>query len=1495
MAEKKVLVVFAFLVITVLALVGPVSAVEQPVCAWHINAAKYVDINGNGENDGLDTLTDVTGNPWGFFIDLDLNGVRNVSGSEDPIACVPASGGGSSKCIFDIYPQIGDSDYYIYESGRTSWLMTHPNGSDDDWVSAGGGFFEFRAEWDATHEMWYWHVRVHRPTGYEQTEIGLCCLQFGNTQTGCLDVTKDVDWAGVVPDTTLDDTQFIVNVTGPYGYEQSITFDYQGNALPSGSNHFEGLITGQYEVDETLICGTGPCIPVASRTDWIVGDNPQFIWVNPGETCPNVEVNNTYNPGCLEICKKVDWDGVAPIGDPQFRVCLDGTCQSVGDGDCATFDNLTPGSYDISEEDPGTSWMVAYPDGTTANVAAGDICGEHKYNVTNTRSNPCLNVTKYVNVEGRGWDDANSATGPTATLSDEPNVQFKAKICNCGNVPTNLSAFDDATVGYTKPGWGSVPVGKTFAVGECAEYLSSAITVQAGDCNVPQKSDLVTITPSYKGNNLPTDDDPAHFFVACPHINVTKEVQVNGGTWYDADDPTGPQATIGDDVTFRVKVCNDGNVPANLTGLDDTTHGYTLPGGDQSFWNSITSQFPLNNLGVGLCTAWYESADYTVAEGDCPRPQKDDYLTIAGNYDGIGLTASDVANFYVTCPCLNVTKQVQVNGGTWYDADDPAGPQATLDDDITFRMKVCNCGNVPANLTGLDDFTDGYTLPGGDQSFWNSITSQLPLNNIGVGSCTMWYESADYTVAEGDCSQPQKNDNITIAGNYDGIGLTASNEANFYVACPCLNVTKKVQVNGGTWYDANDPTGPTAAVGDDVKFRVDICNCGNVPTNLSAFDDATVGYTKPGWGSVPVGKTFAVAECQSYDSAVYDVPAAACDVPQKSDVVTITPSYKGNNLPTDSDPANFYVACPCVNITKQVTNDSGAHWYDADSPFGPTVAVTGSVGFQANVCNCGNVPIDLNSLTDDVFGDAYSVTWGSLPATLAVETCTGWIGSSHIQFTEADCANGPQFWDNLTVAADYQGTLLTDSDLAHFYLQCPCINVTKYVKDPMDGWLDANIEGSGPSVMVPEGLDYKFVVENCGNVNLTIEGVQDLVNDDAFSDRVGDWYCDPAILPSPFVPKATFTCYLDAEDAPTECGDNYDNVTVLAESTFDETPVSDADKAWYEGLCVPCLNVTKEVAVEGGTWYDADSPTGPTAMVGDDVKFRVKVCNCGNVLANLTNVQDVTNGYSIPGDFWSNIPSLPMSIAAEQCTAWIESRNYTVTSSDCAQPQKNDTVTISGTFRTVPLTANDPANFYVECPKTEWCGLTQGFWKENIDKYRSGWSNGRQVCDEFFETVNPGAVCDAITTVNAQCDCSGASNCTTWGCLYEKFNMKDTPRDRALLQMIAMDLTMQYHVPGSGDFYIDCSKSCGSQLGDLCDGSGFVSIEDVWARIVDYYTPGGTYNDVFKAQALADCINNYNDGKCSPDVQFAHCDPATFDGLQNCAGTKNPKIRIGGH
>jgi hypothetical protein len=180
------------------------------------------------------------------------------------------------------------------------------------------------------------------------------------------------------------------------------------------------------------------------------------------------------------------------------------------------------------------------------------------------------------------------------------------------------------------------------------------------------------------------------------------------------------------------------------------------------------------------------------------------------------------------------------------------------------------------------------------------------------------------------------------------------------------------------------------------------------------------------------------------------------------------------------------------------------------------------------------------------------------------------------------------------------------------------------------------------------------------------------------------------------------------------------------------------------------------------------------------------------------------------------------------------------------------------------------AGVYV--PGDEWSGRTQGFWKNNIDKWLSGWSNGRQVCDQFFEEdVSPAEVC-AIFNDPGYCDVTGLDTCDGWAYIYEKFNDKSSAKSRAGLQMIALYLTSEWYENDMGAFFI-------YENGDM------VPLSEVWDEILGYWNAEPAEYE--KAASLADYLNNYNDYE--NDYETVCDDGGSFDGSTCDAGSKKPK------
>jgi uncharacterized repeat protein (TIGR01451 family) len=165
-----------------------------------------------------------------------------------------------------------------------------------------------------------------------------------NTKKGSLQVTKNVDWQGSTPDTSA---LFEICIQGPSYPANCQTVGYLGGPLT-----WNKLIPGQYTATET-----------DPGSLWITAGSPAAVTVNPGAQA-TATVTNTLKLGTLVVTKAVV---TQPTGPSQtFSICiqgpsyLQGNCQSVGvTGGPLTWNNLIPGMYTTSENDPGSAWIVS--------------------------------------------------------------------------------------------------------------------------------------------------------------------------------------------------------------------------------------------------------------------------------------------------------------------------------------------------------------------------------------------------------------------------------------------------------------------------------------------------------------------------------------------------------------------------------------------------------------------------------------------------------------------------------------------------------------------------------------------------------------------------------------------------------------------------------------------------------------------------------------------------------------------------------------------------------------------------------------------------------------------------------------------------------------------------------------------------------------------------------------------------------------------------------
>ncbi|WP_408955245.1 hypothetical protein [Natroniella sp. ANB-PHB2] len=227
----------------------------------------------------------------------------------------------------------------------------------------------------------------------------------------------------------------------------------------------------------------------------------------------------------------------------------------------------------------------------------------------------------------------------------------------------------------------------------------------------------------------------------------------------------------------------------------------------------------------------------------------------------------------------------------------------------------------------------------------------------------------------------------------------------------------------------------------------------------------------------------------------------------------------------------------------------------------------------------------------------------------------------------------------------------------------PSIDVEKLVS-PNEGatFFDAD---TPPGPTIPEGTDpvFRYIVTNTGNVPL--ENIT-LTDTELGLITIPITTLDPE---GSFIVDVTGTWAEDQQvNIATVTGD-YEDITV-----------SDQDPAHYVGVVLdePTIDVEKFVSPdEGATFFDADTPPGPTIPEGIDPVFRYVVTNTGNVpLENITLTDDVLGPITIPTTTLDPGESFTVDVTG----TW-------------AEGQQSNVATVTGEYEDITVTDDDPAHY----------------------------------------------------------------------------------------------------------------------------------------------------------------------------------------------------------
>jgi hypothetical protein len=374
-------------------------------------------------------------------------------------------------------------------------------------------------------------------------------------------------------------------------------------------------------------------------------------------------------------------------------------------------------------------------------------------------------------------------------------------------------------------------------------------------------------------------------------------------------------------------------------------------------------------------------------------------------------------------------------------------------------------------------------------------------------------------------------------------------------------------------------TDGVAKPGDLINYTFRVTNTGNVPlTNILVSDPDVPTITCPGGNPISSLAVNASLDCTgSYPITLADINAGFKDNVAKAD-------------PDLLDPKSSAFTVPIPQVAA-VTIEKATNGEDADTGTGPFIPVGNPVNWTYVVTNTSNVTLVNVTVSDD---QGVTVT---CPKTTLVAgesmTCTG----------NGTAVAGQYINLGTVTATPPDQSTVEDSDPSRYFGESGEIDIEKATNGQ-----DAD-STPGPFIPVGSPVNWSYLVTNNSNVELTSVKVID--------DRGVVVTCPKTTLAA----AESMTCTGNG----TAVAGQYGNLGTVTAAAPTGSSVTDADPSHYFGQSA---SIDIEKATNG---QDADTPPGPSILVGSPVNWTYVVTNTSNVaLTNVTVTDDQLGAVTCP-------------------------------------------------------------------------------------------------------------------------------------------------------------------------------------------------------------------------------------------------------------------------
>jgi uncharacterized repeat protein (TIGR01451 family) len=471
-----------------------------------------------------------------------------------------------------------------------------------------------------------------------------------------------------------------------------------------------------------------------------------------------------------------------------------------------------------------------------------------------------------------------------------------------------------------------------------------------------------------------------------------------------------------------------------------------------------------------------------------------------------------------------------------------------------------------------------------------------------------------------------------------GTAVSDNDPSHYFGTDPQITLVKRTN---GIAVDA--PPGPLLPVGSAVTWTYEVTNTGNVDLIGIALQDIPRGVIA--CPQIALEPTESMT-CSTTGTAVEGQYRNGADVEgtdPRGEVVH------------DSDVSYYFGVTPGIHLEKSVNGD------DADVAPGPYVPVGGPVDWLFEVTNTGNAPLTGVTLTDDVLG-LVTCPQATL-ASLQTMECTA--SGTAVRGQHSNTAG--------VVGTDPLGAQVSDDDPGHYFGFISGIEVRKYTE-----LQDANLP-TGPFLPTGGPVNWAYFVVNTGDLAIREWTITD-------SDPSVVITCERTDV---ILPGEMITCNATG----TAVAGQYANTVTVVGLDALEQELTDDDPSHYFGYA-PGIDIEKSTNGE-----DADTPTGPSVLVGSPITWTYLVRNTGNVpLTAVTVTDDKLGPISCPANQLAAAATMTCTTTGTAIAGQYANLGTVVGS--FVPPEPPPSVWLDGPIRTAAdhlptavVTDNDPSHY----------------------------------------------------------------------------------------------------------------------------------------------------------------------------------------------------------